>query len=218
MSDGNTARNQTVSAMAAARHVDPSRLSTHSVAPVYTSSLTHPRRVTMRAFMAFALGFGLVLAGSPAFADPAYKADTVVDFFVKSKLGKPRAVCFDDDCKKEQEKTAPKFDLLVTFDYNSDQLTPAAKDNLNQFAKALEDPRLAAEQFEIAGHTDATGSEDYNLGLSERRANAVVAYLAEKGLDVSKLKPKGFGKTQPRVADPFDPANRRVETKIITQP
>jgi outer membrane protein OmpA-like peptidoglycan-associated protein len=156
----------------------------------------------MRAFMAFALGFGLVLAGSPAFADPAYKADTVVDFFVKSKLGKPRAVCFDDDCKKEQEKNAPKFDLLVTFDYNS----------------ALEDPRLAAEQFEIAGHTDATGSETYNLGLSERRANAVVAYLAEKGLDVSKLRPKGFGKTQPRVADPFDPANRRVETKIITQP
>ena len=107
------------------------------------------------------------------------------------------------------------FDLLVNFEFNSDQLTPAAKENLDQFAKALQDPRLKGQKFEIDGHTDATGTEDYNLGLSERRANAVVAYLASQGIDATALIAKGFGKTKPRVADPFSAENRRVETHLI---
>ena len=103
----------------------------------------------------------------------------------------------------------------MNFDFNSDQLTPTARQNLDQFAKALQDPRLKGERFEIDGHTDATGTEDYNLGLSERRANSVVSYLASHGLDSSSLIAKGFGKTKPRVADPYSPENRRVETHLI---
>src|SRR5208337_1022632 len=107
------------------------------------------------------------------------------------------------------------FDLLVSFDFDSDKLTQAAKDNLDQFAKALRDPQLKGQKFEIDGHTDATGAENYNLGLSERRANAVVAYLASLGIDPTNLVAKGFGKSKPRVADPYSAENRRVETHLL---
>ena len=103
---------------------------------------------------------------------------------------------------------------MANFEFNSDKLTPAARENLDQFAKALKDPRLGGSKFEIDGHTDAVGPEEYNLGLSERRADAVVSYLTSEGIDASLLVAKGFGKTKPRVANPYSPLNRRVETHL----
>lgn len=173
----------------------------------------------MRGMIFFAPAFLLLSAGL-ASADPAYTAEEVVDFFVRQKLGGARAICVGtpDECGAAAKAAEPKpFDMLVTFDFNSDRLTEDAKRNLDKFAKALADPRLTSASFEVDGHTDATGSEGYNLNLSERRAEAVVAYLGEKGVDVSKLKPRGFGKTKPRVPDPFDPQNRRVETRLVTR-
>ena len=58
----------------------------------------------------------------------------------------------------------------------------------------------------------------YGLGLSERRAAAVIAYLATRGVDEDELQGRGFGKTKPRVSDPFSPENRRVETHLLEQP
>ncbi len=162
---------------------------------------------------------------SSALADPAYTSDKVINLFLKDKAAadaykaesKTRAICIGTaaDCPTPKAPTTETFDLLVNFDFNSDKLTPAARQNLDQFAKALRDPRLKGEKFEIDGHTDATGTEDYNQGLSERRANAVVSYLASQGLDASDLIAKGFGKTKPRVADPFSAENRRVETHLM---
>ena len=167
----------------------------------------------------------LPAAVTPAMAGPAYTPDKVIDIFVKDKDAsdayksqvKTRGICIGTaaDCPTPKPPEQARFDLLVTFDFNSDQLTKAAKDNLDQFAKALRDPRLKSEKFEIDGHTDATGAEDYNQGLSERRANAVVAYLASQGVDASTLTAKGFGKSKPRVADPYSPENRRVETRLV---
>lgn len=180
----------------------------------------------MRTPLVVALGFaaGLLIAPAlaiaPAHADPAYKADTVADFFAKAAMGKARSICFGTaaDCPAPPPSgAAAKFDLLVNFEFNSDKLTQAAKDNLDQFAKALRDPRLKDQKFEIDGHTDATGAEEYNLGLSERRASSVVAYLAAQGIDAAALKAKGFGKSKPRVADPFSGENRRVETHLLEQ-
>jgi len=157
-------------------------------------------------------------------ADPAYTAAQVLDVFTKDKaaalasktLGAPRSFCFksDPDCGAPPSQAVARFDLLVTFEFDSDQLTAPAKENLAQFAKALQDPQLKGQKFEIDGHTDATGAEQYNVGLSKRRANAVVGFLASQGVDASTLLAKGFGKTHPRVADPFSPENRRVETHL----
>ena len=184
------------------------------------------RRVQMRTSFAAALGLSLgltilpALMSGPAFADPAYKSDAVADFFAKAQTAsKTRSICFGTaaDCPAPPSPAAAKFDLLVNFEFNSDKLTQAAKENLDQFAKALVDPRLKGQKFEIDGHTDATGAEQYNLGLSERRAASVVAYLASQGLSAADLKAKGFGKSKPRVADPFSPENRRVETHLLEQ-
>jgi outer membrane protein OmpA-like peptidoglycan-associated protein len=157
------------------------------------------------------------LAIAPAHADPAYKPSTVADFFAKAALGASRAICFGTaaECPTPVSGATAKFDLLISFEFDSDRLTLAARENLDQFAKALQDPRLKGKKFEIDGHTDATGAELYNLGLSERRAASVVAYLADKGLDTNTLMARGLGMSQPRVPDPFSAENRRVETHLL---
>ena len=183
----------------------------------------------MSASSTFTLGAAAFVAVSvltslaPARADPAYSSENVVQIFLKQKIaltgGKTRALCVGTaaDCKKQEAAEAPppvQFDLLANFEFNSDQLTQAARENLDQFAKAIKDPRLAGSKFEIDGHTDAVGPEEYNQGLSERRADAVVSYLASDGIDKSHLVAKGFGKSKPRVANPYSPENRRVETHL----
>lgn len=187
----------------------------------------------MRASLTLAFGATVSLAlaipafVAPAYANPAYTPDQIIGFFAKQKAaaeaykaGKSRSICIGTaaDCRKKGAEGAPpqqaQFDLLVNFEFNSDQLTQAAKDNLNQFAKALQDPRLKGEDFEIDGHTDAVGAEVYNQDLSERRAHSVVSYLASQGVDASTLIAKGFGKTRPRVANPYSAENRRVETHL----
>jgi len=109
------------------------------------------------------------------------------------------------------------FNLLITFELGSARLTPQAQTNLDEFAMAVSDPRLATAVFAINGHTDASGGDEYNLALSEQRAASVVEYLTAKGIDSSRLIPRGFGEEQPRTADPYDGANRRVEATLISQ-
>lgn len=109
------------------------------------------------------------------------------------------------------------FNLLITFELGSARLTPQAQANLDQFATAASDPRLASAIFAINGHTDASGDDAYNMALSEQRAASVVEYLTAKGIDSSRLIPRGFGEESPRTADPYDGANRRVEAAIVSQ-
>jgi OmpA-OmpF porin, OOP family len=180
----------------------------------------------MHASLTLVVSAAVCLAAAPssARADPAYSSDKVIQIFLKDKAAvdayksttKTRKVCIGtaEECPTPSPPTVAHFDLLVNFEFNSERLTEAAKENLDQFAKALQDPRLGGEKFEIDGHTDAVGAELYNQGLSERRANAVVSYLASKGLDPSLLIAKGFGKTKPRVANPYSAENRRVETHL----
>lgn len=170
-----------------------------------------------------ALTAGIVLSAlGPAKADPSYTSDKLISIFAKDKaaadeakkLGKARKICFEGDPDCAPAKAPARVDLFVTFEFNSETLTPQAKANLDQFAAALKDPTIKGARFEIDGFTDATGTEQYNQGLSERRANAVVAYLSSLGVDSATLTAKGWGKAKPRVADPFSPENRRVETHL----
>jgi outer membrane protein OmpA-like peptidoglycan-associated protein len=104
-------------------------------------------------------------------------------------------------------------DLRVTFPFDSAEITPEARQTLDVLGEALLDGRLSADRFEIAGHTDGVGNEQYNATLSERRAQAVVNYLSENfGLPRDRLLGRGYGKAY--LADPEDPRNpinRRVE-------
>jgi OOP family OmpA-OmpF porin len=77
-------------------------------------------------------------------------------------------------------------------------LQDEAKPVLDEVAAKL----IAHPEFElviVAGHTDRIGSEAYNLKLSERRANAVKAYIVTKGIDSSRLQAVGKGKSEPVV-------------------
>lgn len=70
----------------------------------------------------------------------------------------------------------------------------------------------------VEGHTDAIGSESYNQQLSERRMDSVVAYLADKGVELDRLHPKGFGESQPIDRNDTDAGrarNRRVVFRIL---
>jgi outer membrane protein OmpA-like peptidoglycan-associated protein len=163
---------------------------------------------------------GVSLVGmQPAAADPSVKADDIVAFFVKTaSLGAGRGLCIGT--AQECDKTAPKpagFDMLINFDLDSANLTGQARQNLDEFAKALHNDQLASARFVVEGYTDARGTETYNLGLSERRAEAVTTFLFERGVARDKVSAVGKGMANPRVPDPMDPVNRRVEMKIELQ-
>ena len=178
-----------------------------------------------RSGCALALALSLGFASAAAHAQTAYSAQQVLDFFVKDRAaalaakanGVARQLCIGTaaECDPKNPNAIARFDLLVNFDYNSDKLTKAATDNLDLFAVALKDQKLAGAKFGIDGHTDASGGEEYNVGLSERRAASVVAYLSGQGVDAGALTAHGYGKSKPRVADPFSGENRRVETHLL---
>ena len=73
---------------------------------------------------------------------------------------------------------------------------------MQELGKALSDPELKGSVFLVGGHTDAKGGDDYNQGLSERRAEAIKNYLTEKfGLQAENLVTVGYGKTQLKNTD-----------------
>lgn len=102
--------------------------------------------------------------------------------------------------------------LPVTFDFAKATLTLAGKQLLDVAATALNDPSLVPYAFLVEGHTDAVGSDEANLLLSRKRAEAVRDYLTSKGVDRSRLTAAGFGELRliPGVA-PTDGRQRRVE-------
>lgn len=161
-------------------------------------------------------------------AGPAYSAEDIIRNFepraneelgASRGLGASRALCVGTQAEcpvggAPAAAAAPVFDLMVTFDLNSDKLTEEAKVNLQEFARALRDSRLSRIDFDIEGHTDARGAEAHNMSLSRRRAEAVVSYLESLGVDTGRIRPRAFGMSRPRTDDPFDAVNRRVETRV----
>lgn len=146
--------------------------------------------------------------------------DDIVKFFAATTdLGKARGICVgtEAECGKADAPAPTGLDMLINFDLNSADLTPNARTKLAQFAEALKDNRLKAHSFTVEGYTDASGSETYNDGLSDRRARSVASFLLASGIEPSRLKARGMGESKPRVADPYDPENRRVEMRIDTQ-
>jgi outer membrane protein OmpA-like peptidoglycan-associated protein len=104
----------------------------------------------------------------------------------------------------------------VTFATDSSDLSPAFFDVLNSVSKVLAE--FDQTVVEVAGHTDSTGSEQYNQSLSERRAGSVASYLRSQGVISERLITVGMGELRP-VADNTTAAgrqaNRRVEITMV---
>jgi len=102
------------------------------------------------------------------------------------------------------------------FDLEKATLRPESFPELNRIVSLMnEKPSM---QIEIAGHTDNTGSDTYNLELSRQRANSVASYLVGKGIDKSRMNVEFFGETKPMISNETREGrkkNRRVEFKIL---
>lgn len=112
-----------------------------------------------------------------------------------------------------------KIEILekVYFAYDSARILPKSYDLLDSVAQVIADhPEL--ERVRVEGHTDADGSERYNLQLSKKRAKAVAEYLVDAGVEAERLESEGYGESQP-IADNRSESgkakNRRVEFKIV---
>ena len=91
------------------------------------------------------------------------------------------------------EKISLSTDVLFAF--NSAELLPGGQQKLDQLAQNAQGANV--EKVVLTGHADRIGSEEYNQQLSEQRAQAVADYLAQKGVDSSRLEVEGKGKSEP---------------------
>ncbi|GAA5220808.1 OmpA family protein [Membranihabitans marinus] len=121
------------------------------------------------------------------------------------------------DCKLTEYSILP-----ILYDYNSAALTANARKIIDETILDLMKDK-ANISVEIASHTDARGNDDYNMDLSQRRAESVVNYLASKGINRNRLIAKGFGETRlkNRCSNGVDcsesehHANRRTEFRVL---
>jgi outer membrane protein OmpA-like peptidoglycan-associated protein len=116
------------------------------------------------------------------------------------------------------EGIAVTFPEGLLFAFDSDQITPAAGDNLRKLAASLE--KYDNTRTLIVGHTDAQGSDAYNQDLSERRAAAAAGYIVGAGVDRARVSSTGRGEIEPIATNDSDDGrrqNRRVEVAIFAQ-
>ncbi len=123
-----------------------------------------------------------------------------------------------EPAENEASTLQTEFDALedeirenVVFNTNSDVLLPSATETLDKVVELMQEYELPL--VEISGHTDADGDEDFNQNLSQLRAEAVVAYLVEQGLDEGRLTARGAGESEP-IAD-NDTAEGRAQNRRV---
>ena len=107
------------------------------------------------------------------------------------------------------------FESGLLFDFDSDQLREASKENLANLASSLS--KFGDSKLLLVGHTDDKGTDSYNLDLSRRRAAAVANYLTSRGVPAARIATSGRGETEPIAPNDNDAdrqKNRRVEVAI----
>ncbi|HSR42639.1 MAG TPA: OmpA family protein [Longimicrobiales bacterium] len=103
----------------------------------------------------------------------------------------------------------------LLYDFDSDVIRTAAAENLRSLATSLAE--YPDTDLLVVGHTDATGNEMYNQGLSERRANAAVRFLSGRGVATTRMHASGRGEWEPLATNETEAgrqSNRRVEVAI----
>lgn len=107
------------------------------------------------------------------------------------------------------------FSSGLLFDVDQSKLKPQTRSELSELAGILK--KYPDTHILLAGHTDSTGSEEYNLALSRRRAQSVADYLISQGVDSGRFTIQGFGQSEPLVSNDTPEGraqNRRVEVAI----
>ena len=131
--------------------------------------------------------------------------------------------------KKEIEVSLAPTEVIITdkevvlnnvyFEFNKSNITAQGAAELDKLVKVMKENPLMA--IFVKSHTDSKGSDEYNLVLSEQRAQATVQYLISKGISGAKLTGKGFGSSEQKIkcgtncTDEQDAQNRRSEFLIV---
>lgn len=119
------------------------------------------------------------------------------------------------DIERVGEGIKITFDSGLMFNLNSSELNTKTRENLRELATVLQ--KYEDTNVLIEGHTDASGTMEYNQTLSGQRAESVLSYLVNMGVDYNRLETRAYGETQP-IADNDTQsgrqANRRVEVAI----
>jgi outer membrane protein OmpA-like peptidoglycan-associated protein len=107
------------------------------------------------------------------------------------------------------------FDSGLLFDVDSDDLRPEARTNLGELARSFD--KYDDSDIMIVGHTDNTGTEDYNQKLSEKRADAAAGFLVDRGVSGKRIRTLGLGEMEPIATNESTAGrqeNRRIEVAI----
>src|SRR6476661_3601346 len=113
-----------------------------------------------------------------------------------------KKVLGDAEVIRVEEGIIIKFKEQVLFGYDRSDLGAGAQANLDKLVNVLN--KYPDTDIQVIGHTDNKGSDEYNQGLSERRANAVASYLRTHSIANSRLTAKGMGETDPIAANVTD--------------
>jgi len=110
----------------------------------------------------------------------------------------------EEDADYEVDFVLPSISVPVLidnifYDYNSATLREESYPSLDDLVQLLNDNPYCA--IELSAHTDRVGSQNFNLDLSQRRAESVVEYLVSQGIDEERLTPVGYGKAEPKQVD-----------------
>lgn len=119
------------------------------------------------------------------------------------------------EVKEEIVAPVAKTAVIVYFDFNGTTVTKEEKTKLDNFSKTMAEQKEAT--FNIDGFADSKGNDDYNMKLSQKRADAVVKYLKKKGINVKALEVKAYGEANPvgdNETEEGRAKNRRVEVKM----
>ena len=104
----------------------------------------------------------------------------------------------------------------ITFAHDQSDVQAQFRPVLDQVAQTL--IAYPSTLIDVLGHTDSTGTHEYNQGLSERRAQSVASYLTSRGVQSVRIATRGYGETQllvnPETSEADRQANRRVEIRI----
>ena len=114
------------------------------------------------------------------------------------------------------EGIAVTFDSGILFAVNSSTLQPAGQQNLRDLAASLDE--YEGTEVLVVGHTDSTGTEEYNQALSERRADSARTFLLGAGLEPGRVRAIGRGEMEPIASNDTEMGrqdNRRVEVAIF---
>ncbi len=142
-------------------------------------------------------------------------AGAVIGHKMDMQAEEMKKVLGDAEVRRVGEGIVIDFKEKVLFGFDRSDLGTNAATNLDKLINVLN--KYPDTDIEIIGHTDNKGTDDYNQGLSQRRANSVSAYLKNHGITSSRVSTKGMGESDPIASNETEEGraqNRRVEFVI----